>query len=823
MEHLQKDLAYALRYFARTPFMSLTIVLTLAIGIGFSSAVFSIINGVFTRPAPSVPDDPALVKIRGMSNVAPIARRISYRELGEYAKRTETFASVAGWAPADVIIETGDREHGSLSANAHFVTPNFFATLGVLPAIGRGFGQSRWNEMDPPELTAVLSHGFARELFADPDSAVGRRVRVNDVEVTVVGVAPARFNGPMQSGEPRRIWVPMSAWPLLENNVRQLFTDLTPRFEAFARLRPGLDAAAATPVVRSIAARFDAEAKARRAESGAPDSPQRSATADVVRLRGIIDPSRYAVERGPLAVVFSLLAVLILLVCTTTVNSLLVGGAVTRRYEVGVRLALGASRVRIVRQLLTEVSILAVAGGALGMWVFSVLAGLTEIARDGFDVSPAWGTMVFTFGYALIAATIAGLTPALHATRAGLAEVLKDSSAGATGKSKLQRSFVVAQIAIAQPLMVILAAATASILAEIPDLTNVTARERILLAEFDTQLRYTRGTPDQMPTLAQRLREQRGVAAVLQLGHAEYGATLEAPELAGAQPDSLRVPIRAVVYDVPPGYFETLDVPLVRGRDFIPNDTVAGTRSVIINRELAAQLFGAESPLGRRVRWLSPYREATEVEVVGVVDMTEQTTTLEHPPDQPPMFVPFKPRGQGRLLVRTTGPADAMIPTIQSLARADARLTPLRKIGTLAQADRTRRESRIELFGVGALLGGIVLAFAAVGLYAMLSLALEQRRREIGIRVALGARVGEVVGMFFRNGLRVTLVGLAFGLPLSLAGLAAFASGGALPWSSVPITAGIVTLAVMAVAALASWLPARRAAGVDPMIALRTE
>jgi predicted permease len=510
---------------------------------------------------------------------------------------------------------------------------------------------------------------------------------------------------------------------------------------------------------------------------------------------------------------------LILLVCTTTVNSLLVGGAITRRYETAVRLAMGASRVRIVRQLLTEVSILAVSGGALGVWLFSMLGQITEIASDGFDVSPDWWTMTFSIAYALIAAILCGLTPALHATKAGVSEVLKDSSLGASRKSRLQRTFVVAQIAIAQPLMIVLAAASVSVFMQIPDLTNVARRERLLLVNLDTHLRYSAGAPDQIPAVLQRLRETPGVIAALQVGGSQFGS-IEAPQLVK---DSLRRPFTSVAYDVPPGYFSMLDVPILQGRDFIPADTLAQTRPVIINRELATQLFGSSSPIGQRVRQLAWNGEPQEHDVIGVVDMAKNTTTLEYPPDYPPMFLPLRQGTGGTLLLRTTGPGSELVPTVLAIARDQARLMPVTRIGTLAGNDRRIRDSRRSVFGLGTLLGAIILSMAAVGLYAMLSLALEQRRREIGIRVALGAHGREVVLLFFKNGLRTTLFGVAIGLPLSVAGLALLRRMLEMEWVTVPVTAFVVLGAVVGVASLASWLPARRAASVDPMLALRSD
>jgi predicted permease len=818
------DIKYALRYFLRTPLTAITIILTLALGIGFSSAVFSALTGILTRPAPGVPDEPALVKIRGISGVDPRPRLLSYSELSAYAALNDKFASVVGWVTAAAVIDAGNRDIGVFTARVQFVTPNYFRTLGIRLADGRGFAQSQFAELAPAELTAIVSDAIATEQFGGARAALGKRVKVNDVEVTNIGVAPRRFAGPVQSGETRLVWMPLSAWQLVANVHAQVFTDPNAAsFDAAARLQSGVTVADATAAVRVVAARENAVANAQA-------TPTTTASADVVPMRGIIELGRYTDEMGPSQIVFPAIALLILLVCTTTVSSLLVGKAVGRRHEIGVRLALGASRRRVVRQLVTEVFILALAGGALGLWVFGVLLRLVEVTNDGFDVSPDWKTTAFMIVYAVVTATLAGLSPALHATRAGLSDVLKDSSSATTRRSRLQGTFVVAQIAIAQPLMVVLAAVIINIASKIPSANVVALRERIVVADLDAYIGSALKAPDRTPALVRRLGELPGVVTVLPVGDGQGRSMLELPR-SSAPEDSAAPRFRHVAsaYDVPPGYFRTVEAPIVRGRDFVASDTALAVTPVIINEQLATLLFRSSDPIGRRLARVSldgRQRDdrPTELEVVGVVRMEYETNSLGYPSDLPPMFVPHRRQpGDGRFLLRTAGPAEPLIPTMISTIRDEARLLPVRRIGTLAQGDRERRSSRLEVAGSVAGAGMITLLLAAIGLYAMVGLAVGQRRREIGIRVALGANTREVVNMFFKGGLRVAMLGLALGLPLSVVGLAILAQKAGMIWIQLPVAGTIVTTAVVSVAALASWLPARRAAGVDPMVALRPE
>ena len=832
VDNLVRDLKYALRYFVRTPLSSITIVLTLALGIGFSSAVFSVINSILTRPAPGVPDDPALVKIRAIASVRPFDRRMSYQEVTAYAGLTDKFESVVGWVTSGVVVDGGNTNVPAVTGRAYFATPNYFGALGIRLTAGRGFEQSQFRELSPPELSAIVTPELASERFGDARAAIGKQLEVNDVTVTIVGVAPPRFSGVIQSGETRALWLPLSSWQTVTKVNEQVFVDPNARrFEALARLRPGVTMKAVLPAVRVVAARVDAAAKAQ-------STREWTATADVVRLRGRMEVTgRYHNELGPAMVIFSAIALLILLVCTTTVNSLLIGGAVARRYEIGVRLALGASRWRIVHQLLTEVAILAVAGGALGMWLFGGLSRLTEVANDGFDVSPNWVTIGFTMLYALLTATLCGLSPALHATRAGVSEVLKDSAAGTRGKSRLQRAFVVAQIAVAQPLMIGLAAVLSSAVSDLAVKGNATVREQLMIADLNSYVGFSLKEPDRIPGLVHRLSTVPGIAAVLPISDGQAGVSLELPPPSAADTQSSHRKFSAELFEVPPDYFRAVEARIVRGREFVASDTTltSTVTPVIIVESLAVEVFRSRDPVGQRLVRTSAYDgRRLEMEVVGVVRMTRESHSLEWDPDAPPVFVPFSRQLDGscrfaycaggtKLLIRTIGSAEPLIPTVMAIAREEARMLPLARTITLGQHDRARRQTMVGAVSVGAVCGAVALILASIGLYGMVSIAVGQRLREIGVRVALGAHARQVVRLFFADGLRATLVGLAIGLPVSVAALVALMRALGVPWRNVPVLAVLVTLAVVGVASLASWLPARRAARVDPMVVLRTD
>lgn len=810
------DLRHASRQFARTPLLAATIVLVLTLGIGVSSAGFSIIAGILTRPAPGVPADERLVAIRGINLTdGRYQRAMSYPELIENARLPE-FTEVAGFTTSMVVVEL----QGELAGTAivQFVTPNYFRTLGVTVRPGRAFVQSRVDANGEPEFSAVISQRYAIEAFGTPESAVGRTMRLNGAIVTIVGVAPPRFLSATGSSEARTLWVPVSAWPVIDRLPADAFTRWSNgSFTLLARLADGVTAERATQSVKVVAARAAAAQPAAPAQ-GRTVRP-RMFESDVVPLRG--DISLTGADSRQTVTMISVLVVLILLVCTTTVSSLLVGTALTRRHEIAVRLALGASRARIIRQLLTESSLLALVAGGAGLLLF---AGVTRVLRttvDDVNIDPTWSTALATALFALVTAALCGLSPALHATRDAVGGVLKESTVNATVKSRLQRLFVIAQTALTQPLLVGLAMTITALAHEAGPREAARLGERIVRAEFDTWSAASR-RDNRMPAIISRISALPGVTSVIPQSGGYALWKLQAPTTQGGAGAKFRIR----THQAPPGYFETMAVPIVRGRGFIREDSLAPITPIVIGADFARQAFGEQDPIGKRFTALSWEKESRvgEVEVVGVVaveDVGNSQMGL-----QLRVFTPMTSSlatggDADALLIRTEQPAAPLIRTFQEIARAEAPMLPVRTMKTLADIDRENRSEIIEATGAAAAGGLIALLLASVGLYAVVALSVNQRRREIGVRVSLGATPRQVVAMFFRNGLRVSLTGLLIGLPLGVGAMKILASQGGIPQTNTPVIAASVALAVVVVASLASWIPARRAAGVDPLVALR--
>jgi predicted permease len=813
IESVMGDLRHAMRQHSRAPLLAATIILTLTLGIGVSSAAFSLIAGITSRPTPGVPADPSLVTIRGLGvhDGRPFARSVSYPEFMDYA-RLPQFQQVAGWVSSLVVVEPEGQE--AQMARVQYVTPNFFRTLGV-PVAGPGFVQRNVGDHDTPEMTTVVSRRFAVVEFGAAENAIGKTLRVNGMSVRIVGVAPPRFVGAFHEGGYRMFWMPVSAWPVVERLDGDAFISrLKTEFRMVARLRDGVSTSTASAPVKLVGERA---MQALGAEGMLREWRNATLSADVVRLRANAEYKESRADDYVMIGMIVVCALLIVLVCTTTVSSLLVGAAVSRRHEIAVRLALGASRLRIVRQLLTENFLLAATAAVAGLATFAAISQniLREQVRD-VNLDPSWMTAVATAGFAVLVAMLCGLSPALHATKEDLAAVMKDSSTNATAKTRLQRVFVVAQIALTQPLLLGLAVAVAVVLREGGHGMKTSINERVVLARFDAWSPTARANY-QLPQVADRIRALPGVLAVLPKESGIRMMNIELPA-AGTQ-------VKARTEQVASGYFKAMGIQLVRGREFVPGDSTLRISPVIIGNDFATRAFGDADPIGKRLKtYTFAGGPVSEVEVVGVVaaadvgDSEYGNSLRIFSPNGGAISTRLNPDA---LIIRTSSLAEPMIATFRKIARAEAPLMPIHDMQTLAQIEAYNRSEIIEAASAAAVGGTLALFLASIGLYAVVALGVGQRRREIGVRVSLGARPGQVVALFFRGGLRVSLLGVGIGLPLSAAVIAMVGSQVGMPRANMPVIGLLVATVVVIVASLASWIPARRAAGVDPLIALR--
>lgn len=822
------DVRFALRHFARAPLTTATIVLVLAIGIGVQAGVFSLIQAMTMRPAPGVPRDDALVAIRGKERLDAggrwRSRTFSNLELRDFAERGDVFVSVVGWVRNSVALDAGDGD--GREAQVQFVTSGFFPTIGVRPILGAGLPLDGGPDANAPQLVAVICHSLWRDSFASAPDVVGRTIRVNDVPIRVVGVAPPRFNGAVPTGGTRTLWMPLSARAtILRPTADASGSRESAILTVAARLAQGVTLPRANAVVSVIGAGSSGQT---------PHADGVTRAADVVVLRG--DIGLYAdTEVALTSAAWEALALLILLITCTNVSALVVGAAVTRRQEIAIRLSLGASRSRVVRQLLTESSLLAVAGGALGLLVYWWIARLLAVELPNTDIVPDLITVAITLGFALGTGILFGLSPALHATRRGAADALKDTAVGATSRSRLQRTLVAAQIALTQPLLLGLGVTMAIVLQDRNHAASADVAERVISVAFslsnrnqfrDGQLEDLLGSEAyklqaaRVDAALQRVAALPGVVGIARssAGYTTMDLTV-VPEDRGTLPRA-STPVEVRVESQGPEYFGLLDIPIVRGRALLATDTAVGEIPLVIGTDLARELWGGEDAIGKRFdRQVDARGTPRRYVVAGVYDSRQELARGS----QPVVYAPISAEPAVGYLIRTAGPGAGMIGQVRSTIRTEIPQIPIGVLTTLGEAYRVERAEVLTATGAAGGSGLLALVLASIGLHGVVALALGQRRREIGVRVALGARPQQVVRMLFGSGLRLSLAGLVLGLPLSAVALQVAQTQLQLPDVSIPLVGAAIALLVVGVASAATWFPARRAASVDPVVALRTE
>ena len=820
IESVSADLRYAGRCLSRTPFSALTMIVVFALGIGVNATLFLFISSLVNSPLPGMSRDDSLVRIRGIERRSgrSIGREFSYPEFRDYASQKTLFASVTAWTSSDVVlglIATNDGQDRLFNGAATYVTANYFKVLGVEPVSGPGLPVDTPDAGGEPPLVAVISHVVWERCFAMAPDIVGRPLKVNDLTVTIAGVAPKRFFGARTGGSQMRVWVPLSSRPLLQRTT----TDLTSYDAAFlglaARLQPGIQSTQALATVEAIGAR------SMQLMTGPQSAGVRSTDVVPVLASNYFPPSGETPDTiaraGSLVI-----PLLILLVTCTNVSALQAGLALARRHEIAVRLTLGASRRRIVRQLVTESVLLAVTAGALALFVIWILLRFVESNVADVHVVIDWRTILFTLVVALVAGVVFGLSPALHGTRVSLSEVLKDSSVGVIGRSRLQSGLVVAQIALTQPLLLGMGALILEMRDDLGKVPSTVYADRVVDVRFNTNPRY--GTIDQaredrLRHLQDRFAAIPGIVAIVPQENADDSFDVAAHHADDVGADAGRRRL-VRVQAAPPGYFSLIGIPIVLGRDFQVAPREDPT-AIVIGAAAARRLWPGADPIGRRLVALSPTRRGSVFTVVGLVD--ETGAGLRDDGDEIRAFV-ADVRVTGHFLVRTQAPAQPMLPMIRTVAATEAPDLPIVSVRTLDAIASEQRTSLTRILGTLTGTGAMALFLSAIGLYAVVAFAVRQRVREIGIRMALGGDRRQLVRWFVMHGLKLSAVGMVVGLTLSVivVRLMAAVRGEEAPSGLFGLAAAVACVAIAA-ALVATWIPSRRAAEIDPLLALRVE
>ena len=811
-----RDAQFALRTLGRSPGFTLVVVLTLALGIGASAAIFSVVHAVVLRPL-EYAEPERLVRITSeLRGYGATDTGVAAPELADYQERTDLFSGVAGLMSVSANVTSGETPE---RVDMLLVSWNYFSVLGVPPAYGRTFVR----EDDAPGVAnlAVVSHPFwQRRLNADPQ-AVGRTILIDGDPILLVGVMPRGFHHPGRAVQGDvDVWSPAGfrAGPAPPSRARR-------RLQAcLARLQPGISVE---------------QAEARLAEYGAAvaarypaDYPERDGWRP--RVSGLHDD----VVSGVATPMFMLLsgAGLLLLVACVNVAHLVLARSSARRQELAVRRALGASNAQLMWQLATESAILSTAGGLFGVlvasWVVRALVALAPARVPRLDaVSLEPGAIVAAAAVALGVTMLFGFGPAWLPRRGGVFAALKDGGPGRSsdgGAARTRSLLVVIEVAMATVLLVgagLLVRTVAGMLA-VPvgfDTGNLFTARVTLPRPNDpgpgSYLELARRTAFYREAL-RRIETVPGVqraALSSQLPLGGFNAPLfieaEGGDAAAARP---------VVYDfqISPGYFETLGARILRGRAFTDGDR-AGLEPVAIVSDTAARiLWKGTDPIGGRVRFAPGLPWMTVVGIAGDV-LSRRLTEAPQP-------ILYRPLDQGSdlsmaLLVRAQGDVSGLGESIAREVRAVDAGIPVYAMRTMTDVIDTAVAQRRFLMRVLVAFGSIAAALALLGIYGVMAFAVSQRTREIGIRMAIGARQADVARMVMRGGLWLTAMGVAAGLAASLGLTQLIASQlfGVRP--SDPPTIAAVVLLMIAAAAAAAYLPARRAARIDPIAALRTQ
>ncbi len=831
MDALLQDLRSAIRQLAKSPGFTLVAVLTLALGIGANTAIFSAVNAVLLKPLP-YPGSDRLVQIMS-TGFRGVRFGVSFPDLHDLRALSQDFTGVAAVRTQRHNL-TGAGDPREVQAGA--VTADLFDVLHVHPELGHGFAAAE--ERNP---LALLSHGLWVTNFGRDPGILGKSISLDGRSFTVVGVMPTWFQFP---NEDVQVWTPMGEF--LSQNP-QVETDRGVHFlNAVARLAPGVSMERVVGDVKLLAARLSASdsgsSGAGRQLSvtgqaspggGAPSAGGRSILDtgfDVTLLRDVAIGD----VRRPLLILLGAVGLVLLIACANGAN-LLLARATARRREMAVRRALGAGRGRLVRQLLTESTLLALAAGVVGVVLATggldallavwphALPRTTEIGLDG-------RVLGFSLGLAVMTGVAFGLLPAWRASAPGIEQSLREDAPGATGgRRRLQSTLVVSEVTLALVLLV----GAGLLVRSFIRLNNVNPG-------FDTRdvlAARIRLTPARYPAGAQQTRFFENMLATLQAHPGVQSASLASTlPLSGnmfmiafdprtVRPDYPEPVMILRSSDISPDYFTTFRIPIRRGRSFTAQDRTGAPRVAVINRATADQLWPGQDPIGRQLTIGGPRGPGAPITIVGLIDNLRSASLDARP--QPEIYSPASQQSETReIWVALRSGNGRPLQLVGAIRDAVHQADPEQSIGDIVSLEQligrqtAARRFNTTLLTIFALLA---VGLALVGIYGVTAYAVTQRTRELGIRMALGARGVDVVGLLMAESLRRVAAGVGLGLLVAL-GVTRALSAMLFEVEPRDATTFVATaLLLVAVALLATWVPARRATKVDPMVALRYE
>ncbi len=835
IEHIGQDVRYAMRMFRRTPGFTVVVVMTLALGIGANTAVFSLINAALLKMLP-VKDPQQLVQFIKFQPIYGENDGFSYPEFERFQRETQSFSGLLAFATlGDVNVEVNG--HGEI-ANGQVVSSTYFSTLGVSAILGRTIQPSD----DQASTVAVISYRYWREHLAGDPAVVGKKIVINNYPFTIIGVTPPEFFG-LQPGQPVDVSVPLKMIAPLRPEyamIGSLYNVLTwPARSAFlvmGRLQSGVTAAtAAARMEPSFRNAMNDEAMSL---AGTPfDNPRDRENRRQARLqltaggRGLANlRERFS---KPLWILMAAVGLLLLIACAN-VATLLLARAQFRQHEMAARLVLGARRLRLMQQLITEGILLALAGGVLGIilafWASGSLMALMRHMGTPIvlSVQPDLRVLGFTLAISVLTAILFALIPAwmLVRTDIGLAPNIHGAGKSA-GRSHTTKALIALQVAASLVLMVgagLLVRSLQNLKSFYPGFRT----DNVLL--FDVNARLLGYTVAETNALYRRLTDQ--IDALPGIKRTSFsmnppfsdGFGEASPTIEGYQPPSGAAPLITGLNTLGPHYFETLETPVLLGRDFTADDSASAPKVAIINQRMAHDIFGQTNPIGRRLSIPTFAGDKSWYSIVGVVADAKSDDLREAV--KPTVYVPTEqtvvPAGV-TFAVRTARDAAAEAPAVlHAVALVDGRLS-VSGVKTLNdQMDDSLLQERL-VASLASLFGILAGLLASVGLYGVMAYTVSRRTNEIGIRIALGSGRVQIAGLVLREALLMVLAGLVLGIPAALATARLMRSQlyGLGPYD--PATLLFAVGAMTGVAVLACYLPATRAMRIDPMAALRYE
>ncbi|MGA9730261.1 MAG: ABC transporter permease [Candidatus Acidiferrales bacterium] len=819
METLLQDIRYGVRTLAKNPGFMIVAIITLALGIGVNTAIFSMVDAFLLRPLPV--NNPSQITVLAFQQQHQRQQtQFSTADYRDIQKQTSgVFSDVFGYVfGMDGLGVDGKADR----IMTNYVSGNYFAAVGIKPALGRFILPSEGDVLNADPVM-VLSYAYWQTHFGADPQIVGRKVSVDGHPVTIVGVAPKGFEGVYPILKVQG-YLPLGMIAI-EGQPSDFMTNRQLRgMPVLARLRPGITLAQAQAALAVVSQRLSQDH---------PDSDKDMTVLAYpeLRARPNPDPNNTVLTVGGLFL--GLAGMVLLLACVNVANILLVRATVRER-EMAIRAALGAARIRLIRQLLTESIVLALLGGVAGMllgfWGSSAL-GSINIQTDlpiNFDFGFDWRVFAYATAAALVTGIVVGIVPAVRASRGNLSAILHEGGRGVVGgKNRLRTTLVVAQVAGSLMLLVIAGLFTRSLSkAQRTDL-GFDPNHVVNLVMDPNEIGYNQAqTRDFYKSLLARVGTLPGVVSAsaansTPMGYYNNGDSLlidgyQAPPGEPA-PSSLYATISG-------DYFRTMGISLLRGRTFTDADGENAQYVAIVSNEMAKKFWPNTDPIGHHFRMATDDKHS--IEVVGVAgDARFQGVTG---PINPMFYVPFVQHQLGNSLqilqLRTAGAAETMIPEVERVIESLAPQLPLFDVQTMNRALDTLNGMLFYKIGavLAAVLGFLGLVLAIVGVYGVVSYAATQKTHEIGVRMALGAQPLDILGMIFREGFLIVAVGLAVGIAGALA--ASRIVGSFLTVSAHdPVTYALVTGVLACVALAACFIPARRAMRVDPMVALRYE